>query len=709
MQPLKIVNRVIEYGFYSLFFVTPLLFNFSRKLPSFELFEWNKMIFVYILTIIIAAAWVAKMILNKRIIFKRTPLDLPFAFFLIFQILSTLFSIDRHVSLFGYYSRFHGGLLSTLCYITLFYAFVGNSEQIKLPRLFGSALISGAFIASYGILEKFGIDANTWVQDVRARVFSTLGQPNWLAALLAILLPLSIAALLNQLRKKPESVITKRSWLTVLPQFLQVAVLTLLPLFYVCLLFTKSRSGFLGFWAGDLIFWITLILLNRTKPLGLIKIGLLVNISFLIINFIITTPLPLYNRLATVELFETQKPPEKAKPDLSGTSVIDVGITDSSDIRKIVWAGALEIAKAYPLFGTGPETFAYAYYKFRPVAHNLTSEWDFLYNKAHNEFLNYAATSGFVGLATYLLVIVITLVVIIKSLINSHNQGNRRWSLALLAAYLSILVTNFFGFSVVIVGLYFFLIPAFIFALNQPTQDTADHVLKLQLQQKVGLVGLSLLVLYLLTFPVRFWLADSAYAQSYGLHRQEKYTEAYDFILKAQQLRRDEPVFNDEHAAIAAVLAEAAIEKNEATHAAQLAKEAIDQSAQALTISPQNVNFWKTRTRVFYQFAALDPQFKAEALKSILIAQELAPTDAKIAYNTAVLYGDSGNDTMAIETLTKTIALKPDYRDAYNALSIFYEKNKQIDKARQTLELVLKRINPDDADVKTRLEELQKK
>jgi O-antigen ligase len=51
------------------------------------------------------------------------------------------------------------------------------------------------------------------------------------------------------------------------------------------------------------------------------------------------------------------------------------------------------------------ETFAYSYYNFRPAQHNQLSEWDYLYNKAHNEFLNFLSTTGAFGLATYLLII----------------------------------------------------------------------------------------------------------------------------------------------------------------------------------------------------------------------------------------------------------------------------------------------------------------
>ena len=72
----------------------------------------------------------------------------------------------------------------------------------------------------------------------------------------------------------------------------------------------------------------------------------------------------------------------------------ELGGTDPGKIRLLVWQGAFEAWKNNPIFGTGVETFAFAYYKYKSPAHNLTSEWNFLYNKAHNEFLNYLTTTG---------------------------------------------------------------------------------------------------------------------------------------------------------------------------------------------------------------------------------------------------------------------------------------------------------------------------
>ncbi|KKP59742.1 MAG: hypothetical protein UR52_C0003G0004 [Candidatus Gottesmanbacteria bacterium GW2011_GWA1_34_13] len=739
----KVLDKIIEYGFYLLFFATPLLFNPSRNFPSYELFEWNKMIFVYFMTVLITGAWIGKMILNKKFLVKRTPFDIPLVLFLISQGLSTLFSIDRHVSIFGYYSRFHGGLLSTISYLLLFYAFVANFESVKLKRLFSFIMSSAIVVVIYGILEKFGIDANMWVQDVRSRVFSTLGQPNWLAAYLAILIPL----LLYKLFEKFNPSTSLRTGMQNDNEKFKIKLLNIVSLIligllaYICLLFTKSRSGFLGFWGANIIFWIGLFLIknwhwvkiikfqnigsqleklipnNKSTLINsllsgwnntLIRIFLLANFSLLIINFIIRTPFPQYNKYFTWEITQKQMQPEETTVPV-GDSVINIGITDSSTIRKIVWKGALDIARAYPIFGTGPETFAYAYYKFRPAEHNLTSEWDFLYNKAHNEYLNFAATSGFLGLGIYLLLIIWILAWIIGKLFQTADFQNKVFILSLLAAFISILITNFFGFSVVIVGLYFFFIPAFVFILKYPVisvSNPENEPAKLVIWQKILLISLSLAVLYLCISLSIYWLADSFYARAVNSGRQTIYDQAYKEINIAIDMKSDEPNYHDEKANITSSLALAAFEQQDATLSSKYVLEAVSESTKALKISPQNINFWKTRTRILFALSDINSAFSQSALEAIKITQELAPTDAKISYNVAVIASRVEKFDEAIQALQKAITLKPDYRDAYIALSIFYTETGKKDKAKEILEEVLKKIDPNDMEVKTRLEKL---
>ena len=114
----KAPDKIIEYIFYLLFFLLPLII-----IPyNYELFEFNKMLFVYATTVLIVGAWLTKIGLQKQINFRKNSLNVPIVIFLISQLISTILSIDIHTSIWGYYSRSHGGLVSSFCYALLFWA-----------------------------------------------------------------------------------------------------------------------------------------------------------------------------------------------------------------------------------------------------------------------------------------------------------------------------------------------------------------------------------------------------------------------------------------------------------------------------------------------------------------------------------------------------------------------------------------------------------
>lgn len=417
--------KAIPFLFNLLVFLVPLAF-FPK---TSELFEFNKIILVYLFTILITAAWALECIERKEFIFKKTTLTLPLLLFLLSQLLSTIFSIDTRTSLLGYYGRFNGGLLSLVSYATLYFAFVTFMDKAKTLKLINTLLMSTFIAAGYAAIEHFGaspsclivtgnFDVSCWVQDVRERVFGTFGQPNWLAAALVAIIPLSWASaipnsklLITKLR--PNNSLEIRNW--------KLVILVMPLLFFATLLFTKSRSGLLGFAFAFIIFWLP----NIKK------------------HFSAFFPTTVYILLAIIFIWN---------PFMSSSEPPVEGVTESGDIRRIVWQGAIDLWKKYPILGTGVETFAYSYYETRPVEHNLTSEWNFIYNKAHNEYLNFAATTGTVGLASYLLLIFTSLKMLTK------NRSVLK--IALLSGYVSILVTNFFGFSTVPIALLFFLYPA---------------------------------------------------------------------------------------------------------------------------------------------------------------------------------------------------------------------------------------------------------
>lgn len=639
---------LVEYLFYALFFTIPLIFYPKTS----EVFEFNKMVAVYIFTVLILSAWIIKMIVNKKIIFRRTILDIPILIFLGTQLISTVFSIDSRTSFFGYYSRFNGGLLSLTCYCLLYWAFVSNMNQKKTIYSMLYLISSGLIVTIYGILEHFGhsfsclfvtgkFDVDCWVQDVKTRIFATLGQPNWMAAYLVALLPISFSQFLRARLESP--LISKKN-------FKKMIWLIVTILFFLATLFTKSRSGLLALVIADLIFWFGILFINFKK-----KVFKQLLIIFGVIHFLFLIAILIFGTPITPSLGEfIQKREVQQTTDTYG------GGTDSGIIRTIVWKGAIDIAKHYPFFGTGVETFAYSYWQFRPIAHNNTSEWDFLYNKAHNEYLNYLANTGVVGLGSYFVLIIFSIVQIVKT-------KNSIFKIAVLAGYISILVTNFFGFSVVIINLLFFVFPAVAKAMENSKTDVGEKKIKLDNRKKLFIILILLFASYLLFAIVKYWYADRLYQKAKNELTIGEYQLAIKDIQSATTYIPDEPIYHNEMARILTEVAVSLADNKEATSGAQLSFYAIGESNKAFNLSARNMNVRQSRISMFLQFGSFDPAYLDEALSLTNETISLSPTDPKLDLLLGKIYVKMNKIKEAINSFQKAIDLKPDYQDAIKA------------------------------------------
>jgi tetratricopeptide (TPR) repeat protein len=478
-----------------------------------------------------------------------------------------------------------------------------------------------------------------------------------------------------------------------------------------------------------------------------VQLFFLVNIVFFVMNFFIGTPIQQLDRISLRGLTAHTESAEQASapttPAKNAAPVYETNITNSADIRLYVWQGAIDAWKDNFLFGTGVETFAFAYYKYRPVGHNLTSEWDYLYNKAHNEYVNYLATTGLVGIGTYAAFILMFCYLMVHGLLRrfipkfaqakqthepstAYDASYTIVVIGLFSGWVTILVSNFFGFSVVIINILFFLFPAFalLFGNLLPAytyrfpkeQGKVSHV---TVSQWFSVAVVALFAAYSLFFLLRFWDADKAYALGSNLEHAGELATAYPSLQQAVNLLPSEPVFKDELSYTSAQLAVQLYQQQasaSAATAASLATQALSLSDEVLSEHPNNIVFWKTRIRIFYALSQLDQRYLPYAIKAAEKASELAPTDAKIQWNLGVLYGQNGQSDKALATLQKTIALKPDYVDAYYALGLFYhdagvdattgkiKDQAMADKGIETMEHILTKMDSNNEQAKKALE-----
>ena len=123
-----------------------------------------------------------------------TPLGWALFAFLGAHVLATAFSLSPHVSVWGSHARLHG-LFSLLSYIALAAGVACCiRSRAQVERLVSAMILTSVPFALLGIGQRFGVDPLGLMQDPR-RVASTLGAPNFAAAYVTMVLPLTLMRL----------------------------------------------------------------------------------------------------------------------------------------------------------------------------------------------------------------------------------------------------------------------------------------------------------------------------------------------------------------------------------------------------------------------------------------------------------------------------------------------------------------------------------
>jgi tetratricopeptide (TPR) repeat protein len=398
---------------------------------------------------------------------------------------------------------------------------------------------------------------------------------------------------------------------------------------------------------------------------------------------------------------------------------LEVGGTDSGEIRRIVWQGAFDVWRRYPVFGSGVETFAYSYYLDRPTAHNLVSEWDFLYNKAHNEFLNFLATTGVVGAGTYVAMLGMMGWVGVRVAMSARSApADRALSLGLLAGIAALSTTNFFGFSTVTVSVLLFLFAAWlvILASDQDTvlKQAAQTPVKSTSQrnslawwQKAGLLATSLVTLFFLNQVHTYWQADRLFAEGKKYIGAGYLAHGLQLLTTAVQRSPAEAVFYNELGEAYAQAALTEVQSGNASTAAQLAEASAINHTTAINLNAHHLNFYKAYTQSLIRMSPLEPKLLEEARFVLEKARTLAPTDPRLSYNLHLVEDSLGNSEKSLEYLQETIELKPNYASARVRLGKYFLEQQEYASASAEFSYILTYIAPDDASVQTLLEQAQ--
>lgn len=407
-KKLSAYKKVQTLLFSVLVLITPLLFTTKTK----EAFEFPKMMFVYFIGSTIIWLFFIKKIIGKEKI--KVPNFWILAFLGVY-IISSIFTSHFYTSIFGYYTRFNGGLISIFIFIGLYTVLTDDFSKKEISTFLKLSCLAILPIAIFAIYQYL---------NGTARVYSTLGQPNWLAAYIAVLLPITLKeGLENEFNKKV-------GW----------GLIFLTGFFGLWL--THSISGFMALIISMLIFFYLnwkLIKQNR------LWVGLILLLSI----FIATANPGIFSQKLNDILIDTKKIYQSNFVVKAQEGALQNNISDPGYIRLNLWRGTLDlISNSFKNFvlGTGPETFPYAFQKFRPAQLNYSSEWEIVFNKPHNYYLELFSNLGIFGLITFLMVV--------KNFFSSKDKY-------LYPSMVAFLVTILFGWPAVTISLLFWILLAY--------------------------------------------------------------------------------------------------------------------------------------------------------------------------------------------------------------------------------------------------------
>lgn len=230
------MDHYIEYCMIAVAFFLPLSLNITT-----------------IFLLACACMWLAKMIYYRRVLIRSTPFDAVIGLYVLLSFASVWVSPDVGFSFYNYYN-----LMGR--YLLIYYLVVHNVHSLAQIKRMIIALLCATFLVTlYGYYQYiFGIDISAleWVDnvqfpDLKIRIFSTLKNPNLLAAFLVSMMAITGGLGFYAPDKKYKGLL-----------------LGLVLSCAACLVMTYSRGAWVslfavfaafGFWYNRKMFWLLLI------------------------------------------------------------------------------------------------------------------------------------------------------------------------------------------------------------------------------------------------------------------------------------------------------------------------------------------------------------------------------------------------------------------------------------------------------------------
>lgn len=675
-------NQKIFYWIYlsGLFLITAL--PFLALPPLFHPADWGKSIAFRIIFSILLFIFIVQILYQKEyrlFIYQKLKAIpkwflFPFTSFVIFLILSTIFSLEPFFSFWGSPYR-GGGSLNLLLYLILAIFSYLVIEKKDWKKVLTCAIITGLAVSFLAIAQQFQLMKGHLVSYV-SRPPSTMGNTNFLAAYLVFLLFLAFAYGIKEKTKIKKLFYFSSSFI-----------------FLFVIITTVSRAAFIGIILG--FFWFLFFtkfknpLLNKLK----IIIAILPVIILSLLFFIANNP--------SISSQITQKN-ETIKYFLGHLSYDLL-----NDVRFSAWRIGLNALKDKPILGYGPENFSIGFDKFYNIKlRGLTSTigvvwWD----RAHNFLLDMGVTLGIPALLAYIL---FWLALILKLQKKQEDNPSEYLNPHILqAAIIAYFGANFFGFDCVPTYIISYLLIGY--CLSKISPDGSQPAIAKNKPERKKRAGKNIIIACLFIFLIFFiWqynikplkINASINWANFYLEKDETCNRA---INKLEPLLESHSVIDSYlYQTYGNVLIKCIKDAGKSEDKIKLIQLGIEIDKKIVQERPYNTRSWIYLGAFESFLLERDPSnknLKDKMNYSFKRASELAPNRPTIYSEWAIGHLIYGNCREALNMANKCLSLKDDFSDCWwtSALSNICLKNQQLgeEQIKKALELKYYTTGPD--------------
>ncbi len=312
-----------------------------------------------------------------------------------------------------------------------------------------AVIISSVFVCFYGVIQFLYLDPFNWAEpfSYTRRIFSTIGQPNFLGHYLIMVIPVTVFWLVFVSKK-----IIARTLLSVL----LVSQMS-------CLYFTWSRSALLGLFVQG---WVFLIFFFWLKCRRIFKV-------FLIISTILA--------LLFAALFLVPKNGNNdfwMKSRWISSFNLNIG---SAKTRMLYWSGAtkqfLNASPGRKVFGFGQDvlsSFTVRWYDSEWANFEKLNLWP---DRMHNLFFDALMSTGVFSVLVYFAIFILFAFYVFRYIRNRNNSNEYFFVLTLVVSFAGYLMNNFLSFSLTVLFIYFYLFLALLASLVIPWKEREFKVL----------------------------------------------------------------------------------------------------------------------------------------------------------------------------------------------------------------------------------------